>query len=191
MWRSSLTVAVLLLFSAFVLAQHGGSAGGSSGGSSGGGSSHGGGGSSGGSSGGHSGGSSGSSSHASGSSGSASHGKSGTASGSTHESNVQGTSIRQRQGGANKAVHSEKRSFFSILRHPFRRREKNEADLRRRVCKDGPCVVCPAVQVSNSMAGVEHSLRIVIRAIADTRGSGRAMGASRVRLFWISARDFA
>lgn len=152
MRRSSLTVAVVLLFSAVVFAQHSGGGGSSGGSSGGGGGSHGGGGSSGASSGGHSGGSS-SSSHASASSGSASHGKSGTTPPSTHQSNVRGSSIRVPHGEAAKAVRPEKRSFFSILRHPFRRQEKPVTDLRRRVCLNGPCVVCPAGQVSNGRGG--------------------------------------
>lgn len=45
---------------------------------------------------------------------------------------------------------SEKRSFFSFLRHPFRKPEPNPpaktkpvADLRRPVCLRGPCTLCP------------------------------------------------
>jgi len=43
----------------------------------------------------------------------------------------------------------EKRTFFSFLRHPFRKPQlKTEADLRRRICAKGPCPVCPAGQAS-------------------------------------------
>jgi hypothetical protein len=45
----------------------------------------------------------------------------------------------------------EKRSFFSFLRHPFRRPQPTSApiavaNLRHRVCLSGPCMACPAGQ---------------------------------------------
>jgi len=45
----------------------------------------------------------------------------------------------------------EKRSFFSFLRHPFRRPQPAPeptavANLRHRVCLSGPCMACPAGQ---------------------------------------------
>ena len=63
-------------------------------------------------------------------------------------------SIRQPNTGTQgKTPISEKRSFFSFLRHPFRRPEPNPppktkpvADLRRPVCFRGPCAVCPPGQ---------------------------------------------
>lgn len=179
--RSSLTVAVIFLFSVAVFAQHssGGSSAGSSSGSSAGssaasssgGASHSGGSSSGGGgsySGGHSsgGGSSSGSSHASGSSGSGSHGRSdGNSSRSTHEpqsntrqfvrdGNGHGTTIREPHSGPEKSVQPVKRSFFSVLRHPFHKPQpKPEADLRRRVCITVPCHVCPVGQASNGKGG--------------------------------------
>ncbi len=155
--RSSLTVAVVLLFSAAVFAQH---SGGSSGGSSGGGGSHGG--SSGGSisssasSGIHSsGGASGSSSHSSNSSGLSSHSKSGTSpTQSMHGANGSGLNIRGPHSEAAKTVQPGKRGFFSILRHPFRKGEpKPVANLRHSICLRGPCPVCPAGQMSNGLGG--------------------------------------
>jgi len=40
----------------------------------------------------------------------------------------------------------EKRGFISFLRHPFRRPEPR-ADLRRKICLNGRCTVCPAGRV--------------------------------------------
>ena len=179
--RFTLALAVILLFSSSTLAQH--STTGVGGGSSGGGSSSSGGGgshssSSGGSSssGSHSGGSSGNSgsSHSSGGSvshssgahssgGSVSHGSSGHSSSSAAASFHSGVreshsnavhSIREPNAGLRgKTEPSEKRSFFSFLRHPFRRPvpkpeppTKPVADLRRRICLTGPCAVCPTGQ---------------------------------------------
>jgi hypothetical protein len=44
----------------------------------------------------------------------------------------------------------EKRTFFSLLRHPFRKPQpKTEADLQRGICgKKRPCPVCPAGQTA-------------------------------------------
>jgi hypothetical protein len=164
---SSLFVAAFLLFSTITFAQHssGGGGGGNSGGSSGSGS-HGD--SSGGSSyssssgGSHSSGGSGSSSSAHSSSGSAPHGSSAHSSIASPASSHSNVSTSQ----SNRAhpVHepntnvrtrtetTEKRGFFSLLRHPFRKPEpkpepkKVVADLRRPVCFKGPCPVCPVGQ---------------------------------------------
>ena len=65
-------------------------------------------------------------------------------------------SIREPNTGIQgKTQISEKRSFFSFLRHPFRRPEPNPppktkpvADLRRPVCFRGPCTLCPNGQAS-------------------------------------------
>jgi hypothetical protein len=150
----TLALAVILLFSSNSLAQHSAGGGGSSGGasSSGGGSSHGG--SSGGSS------SSGSSgSHSSG--GSASHSSSShslsSTSASSHSSvhETQSRSIHEPNAAARgETESSQKKSFLSFLRHPFRRHEPTPeptvtpaADLRRPVCFKGPCPVCPAGQI--------------------------------------------
>ena len=155
MRRSGLTVALVLLFSAATFAQHsgGGSSGGSSGG--GGGGSHGGGGSSsssGGSSGGHSSGGSGSSatSHSSGSSHS-----SNSSSSQSSARGVSGASASVARGtrGDGAKTAAPRRSFFSFLRHPFRRPEpKPVANLRRAICI-GRCPVCPAGQVANGKGG--------------------------------------
>jgi len=175
--RVTLAVAVTLLFSPATFAQHSGG-GGSSGGSSssgggGGGGSHGG--SSGGSSssgssgGGHSSGgssssgssSSGSSSHSSG--GSASHGSSGhssSAAPTSSHSNANNTHSNNAHSvhEPNAELHArtetpEKRTFFSFLRHPFRKPEpkpepttKPVAELRRPICLRGRCAGCPAGQ---------------------------------------------
>jgi len=150
---SSLWVAAVLLVCSATFAQHS-SGGGSSGGSSGGGSHST-------SSGGSSSSSSSASSHSSG--GSVSHGSSvhGSNSGSasstspTRESHSSTErSIREQNAGAqSKTVHSEKKSFFSFLRHPFRKPEpkpdpkaKLVADRRRPICVHGRCLVCPAGQ---------------------------------------------
>lgn len=166
---SSLCIAAVLLLSVITFAQHssGGGGGGSSGGSSGGGGgAHGG--SSGGSSfsgGGHSSGGSGSSSSPHSSAGSASHGSSGHGSiatpASTHPGVNNSRSVTNSHTNHERSVHEpttgsrvrtempEKRSFFSFLRHPFRKPEpkaKTVADLRRPVCFRGPCTVCPQGQ---------------------------------------------
>ena len=58
-------------------------------------------------------------------------------------------SIREPNTGAQgKTQISEKRSFFSFLRHPFRKpmpepKTKPVADLRHRICLTGPCTLCP------------------------------------------------
>lgn len=128
---SGLAVAVILLFSSIVVAQHS-SGGGSSGGSSGGGShsSYSGGGRSFG----------GSATHSA-SSGSRAYYSSHRTSGSNAA-----PAIRER-GIARVLSQPEKRTFFSFLRHPFRKPQpKTEANLRRRICAKGPCPVCPAGQ---------------------------------------------
>ena len=142
---SGLSLAAMLLFSSTMLAQHS-SAGGGGGGSSGGGGSHGG--SSGGSAssgGGHS------------SGGSGSHSSGGHSSGSTSShSGVHGSPSHGSHSilGTNRGVNAktgqpEKRSFFSFLRHPFRKPEPKPepktrlvADRRRPTCFRGPCPVC-------------------------------------------------
>lgn len=160
---SSLSLAVILLVSSVVLwAQHSSGAGGGSGGggASGGGSHSGGGGSSfsGGSSGGHSSGGSG-----------GGHSSAGLVS---HASSFRGTSgrgtnsiVTPRSGGQETAANlryplhglnlaaevrpapPEKRSFFSILRHPFHRPERKapvEANIVLPACGRGHCRPCPA-----------------------------------------------
>jgi len=173
---SSLCVAAVLLLSPMSFAQHssGGGGGGSSGGSSGGGS-HGG--SSGGSSysgssgGGHSSNGSNSSSSTHSSGGSGSHGSSGHGSnghGSNGLSSASSSSHSNVSPSHSNSVHSvrepntnvrtrtettEKKGFFTFLRHPFRKpepkpdpRTKPVADLRRPICFKGPCPVCPVGQ---------------------------------------------
>jgi len=173
---SGLSLAVVLLFSSTMLAQHssgGGGGGGSSTSSGGGGGSHGGssGGSvsSGGSGGGHS--SGGSGSHAS-----AGHSSGGHSSGSTsshsgvHGSQTHGPhSILEPNRGVNtRTAPPERRSFFSFLRHPFRKPEpKSEpktklvVDLRRPFCLHAPCPVCPPGQLHAGGCGsfVVHTRR--------------------------------
>jgi hypothetical protein len=145
---SGLSLATILLFSSVMLAQHSsGGGGGSSGGGGGGGGSHGGSVSSGGSGGGHS--SGGSSSHSSG----GGHSSGGHGSGSIssrsggHGSQTHGphSVLGSHRGVNTKNAQSEKRSFFSFLRHPFRKPEpavKPVADLRRPICVHGRCPVC-------------------------------------------------
>jgi len=70
-------------------------------------------------------------------------------------------SIREPNSGTQgKTPISEKRSFFSFLRHPFRRPEPNPppktqpvADLRRPVCFRGACAVCPPGQAHTGACG--------------------------------------
>ena len=159
---SSLCVATVFLFSSLTFAQHSSGGGGSSGGSSGGGS-HGG--SSGGSSsasssgGSHTSGGTSSSSSAHSSGGSGSHGSSAHSSASpsshanantSHPNTVH--SVREPNNVRARTETTEKKSFFSFLRHPFRKPEpkpepkKLVADLRRPVCLKGPCPVCPVGQ---------------------------------------------
>lgn len=165
---SVLAVSLILLFSQTILAQHSSGGGGSSGGSSGGGS-HGGG-SSGGSSAGSSGGgySGGGGSHG-GYSGGHGSGGSGSHSSGSHSSgagggatNSHGQTLHSHTGrpvhepGFGRAplngtvkAQPTRRSFFSFLRHPFRKHQpKTVADLRRRPCLKGACKVCPAGQAS-------------------------------------------
>jgi hypothetical protein len=137
---SGLAVAVVLLFSSAVFAQHSSSGGSSSGGSSSGGTS-----AASFSSGGHSSGSSGSSSGHS-SAGSSSHGTS--AGSSKSPSNARSTPYSSESSvhlGA--AAQPEKRTFVSHLFHPFRKPEAKlaQADLRRSLCSKGHCV-CPGGQ---------------------------------------------
>ena len=143
----------ILLFSTNILAQHSAGGGGSSSGASSGG---GGGGSHGGSSAGSFS-SASSSSHSSG--GSVSHRSTANAptSGSaSSRSGVRGAqpkalnTVRQTNAAVpGKTEPSQKRGFFSFLRHPFRKPLPPEAtspplaDLRRPVCFKGPCQVCP------------------------------------------------
>jgi hypothetical protein len=177
--RFILAISVIFLLSPAMLAQHSSGGGGSSGGSSssgggGGGGSHSGG-SSGGSSssgssgGGHSSGGSASPSSSSPSSnshsagGSGSHGSSGHSSSAApapshatvnnaHSNNMH--SVREPNAGMHARTETpEKRTFFSFLRHPFRKPEpkpepttKPVADLRRPICLRGRCAACPTGQ---------------------------------------------
>jgi hypothetical protein len=168
---SSLSLAAVLICSAAAFAQHSSGGGGSSGGSSGGsgGGSHG-------SSGGSAAGSS-TGSHSSG--GSAARGSSTSqgarghtsSSASSHSSEHLSRSSPARTNSAPgagvraKFEPSGRRSFFSFLRHPFRkpepktdRKPKIAADLRRPICFKGPCLICPAGQASGVCAGlvVDH-----------------------------------
>jgi hypothetical protein len=172
---SSLCVSAVFLLSTLTFAQHssgggGGSSGGSSSGASSGGS-HGG--SSGGSSyssssgGSHNSGGSGSNSSAKSASGSAPHGSTGHSSSasttSSHASTSHSNSVRSvREPNSEvrtRTESTEKRGFFTLLRHPFRRpvakpevKLKPVADLRRPVCFKAPCPVCPAGQARIGVA---------------------------------------
>ncbi len=156
----ALALAMVLLFSSNTVAQHSSGGGGSTGGSS----SSGGGGSHGGGSGGSSS-SGGSGGHSSG--GSSSHGSSGHSSstgstssrvGASHPSSSHSGvldshsgathSMREPNAGMRGKSGTEKRGFFSILRHPFRKPQPKPeprltADLRRPICFRGPCPICP------------------------------------------------
>src|SRR5579862_1287589 len=161
--RFALSVAVILLFSPAIFAQHsssGGSSSSPSSSSSGGGGSHGGssGGSaaasssSGSSSGGHSSGATTSGRSSSGAS--SSHGSSSLLRGSSEQSSTAAPASLHFSGSNPTSVHSvreEKRSFFSFLRHPFKKPEpkpvpSSVAYLRRPICFRGPCQVCPGGQ---------------------------------------------
>ena len=172
---SGLSLTAVLLFASFTLAQHS-SGGSSSGGSSSSGSSSGGShsSSSGGSS--YSGGSSGGGSHSSG--GSAAHGSSTSQGASGHNSNspsshssahLSRSSPARTNSAPGAGVRAKfeppgRRSFFSFLRHPFRKpepktdRKPKIAALRRPICFKGPCLICPAGQANGVCAGlvVDH-----------------------------------
>lgn len=160
MRHSGLSLAVFLLLSAVIWAQHGsggGGGGGSSSASSGGGSHGGGGGGSGYSGGGHSSGGG----HASGTTSTtpSSHARGSTlASSNSIESYRFGSrgptsSLRHSPQELNlapqlKPVPPEKHSFFSFVRHPFHRPNPNRAQINpvRPICFRGLCGVCPARQ---------------------------------------------
>jgi len=184
--RFTLALAVILLFSPNSFAQHSGGGGGSAsaGSSGGGGGSHGGssggGGGSASSGGGHSSGG-GSAAHSSGgssshSSGSASHGSSAHSSSSGAASSHSGASHSNtasnnlpsihapRTGSRGQAQTSQKRGFFSFLRHhvpkplpnppePKPEPKQPVAELRRPVCFRGPCPVCPAFHGGSGCGG--------------------------------------
>jgi len=194
MMRRTLAVSIVLLYAAAMLAQHssgGGSSGGggSHGGSSGGSSSSGGSHTSGGGSASHGSGSSGSSaSHGSSSHGSSSHGSSSYSSSGSHGSSGRSapsvtvasrsslteshsnpsSSIREPNAGMRAGTKpTEKRGFFSFLRHPVGKPKPRldltstpapkpvpVTDLRHRVCLRGPCTVCPTGQVHSGGACV-------------------------------------
>jgi hypothetical protein len=146
---SGLSLAAILLISSVALAQHSSGGGGSSGGgASSGGGSHGG--SSGGSSssgGSHSAG--GSAAHTSGT-----HTANSGASASGHRS--QGNALQSgARGSAHMKAQPEKRGFFSVVLHPFRKPQpKPVADLRRWPCVKGPCPVCPAGSAHSGGCGI-------------------------------------
>ena len=155
---SGLSLTAILLSTSVAFAQHGGGGGGgggSSGGSSGGGSHGGGGASSSGGSGGHSSGGGGShsssgSGHGSGSHGSGGHGSKtpGVTRTPTRSPGAPTGSIRQANGALQSKSAAEKRTFFSFLRHPFRRPpSKMVVRPRPPVCRKGPCRICPAGKV--------------------------------------------
>jgi hypothetical protein len=168
---SSLCVAAVLLFSSAAFAQHSSGASSSSSASnssSGGGGSHssssGGSSSSGSSAGSHSsGGSVSSTSSAHGSGGAVSHVSSARSSSSAsvsshpvvHDPRSNAVpAIREPNAGARgKTEPSEKKGFFSFLRHPFRKPSpkpepttKVVSNLRRWICVNGPCAICPPGQ---------------------------------------------
>jgi hypothetical protein len=158
---SGLSLAAILLFSSAVWAQHssGGGGGGSSAGGASAGGSHGGGGgssSSGGSSGGHSSGGSGGG-HNSG--GTVSHGSSFRGSSARGTSSIGRSGVPEAAANLRYPLHGlnlapefrpaapQKRSFFSILRHPFHRPERKppvEANIVLPTCVRGHCRPCPA-----------------------------------------------
>ena len=158
---SGLRLAVILLSASVAFAQHGGGGGGGSSGGGGGGSS--GGGSHGGGGGGYSGGSAGHSSGGGGGSGgghstSSSGHSSGSPSSGGHGSNAAGTTrtgprspstatspIHEPKGTLAAKAAPEKRTFISVLRHPFRRPQpKTVVVPHPPFCLKGACRVCPA-----------------------------------------------
>lgn len=169
---SSVVVAVVFLFSPGVFGQHSsGGGGGSSGGSSGGGSHGSSGGSSSGASSSHASSSSGGSSHSASSHSSAGSRSSSTAhssprssGSSSHGSSVAPAGPRSNtssRAGAAKTAQPGKRSFFSFLRHPFRRPEAKpiESDLRRPICKGEDCKKPAPKPPEPAPAPVESDLR--------------------------------
>jgi hypothetical protein len=187
----SLALAVILLFSPNTFAQHSGGGASASAASSGGGGSHAGssGGGSASSGAGHSSGG-GSSSHSSGSSSHSSTGHSSSARAASSRSNPPHSATSHSNTASNNlhSIHaasagsrgqaqtSQKRGFFSFLRHhvpnplpnqPAPKPEPKEpvAELRRPICFRGPCPVCPAGQVHGGSACAGTILRDRIRRV--------------------------
>jgi hypothetical protein len=136
---SGLSLAAILLSCSVAFAQHGGGGGGggSSGGSAGGGSHGGGGGSI----------SSGSGGHSSGGGG-GSHGSSGSGHTGSRGSGGHGSKTASLTRTPKSKSAAEKPTFFSFLRHPFRRPQPElVAGPRPPVCPKGPCRICPAGKV--------------------------------------------
>jgi hypothetical protein len=175
--RITLALAVILFFPSNILAQHSAGGGGSSGGSS-----SGGGGSHSGSSGGSV--STGSSASYS-SSGSFSHSSSVHTSSSTPASPHSGVSATQPSTSHSVSAPSagvQKKSFFSSLWHPFRRAQptpaptvKPVADLRRPLCFEGPCAVCPKGECGTAV--------IANNIVRRPCGTGEFRGACLQRTF--------
>lgn len=170
---SGLSLAVILLSVSVAFAQHGGggggsSGGGSSGGGSSGGGSHGGGGggsSSSGGSGGHSSGGGGGHSSSSGTHSSGSHSSGGKGSNtSVTRPGTRGPDaahpIREPNGALQAKAAPEKRTFFSFVRHPFRRPQPKAVVVARRpVCLKGPCRVCPPGKLGRGCGVLPTSVR--------------------------------
>jgi len=189
---SGLSLAVVLLFSSVVLAQHSSGGGGGTGGGGGGGS-HGGSVSSGGSGGGHS--SGGSGSHSSGgghnsgghSSGSISSHSAGHGSQTHNPHSILGSN----RGVNTKTAQPEKRSFFSILRHPFRKPEpkpgpktKLVAEMRRPIHSRPVSSLSPRTWLALSWS--------IGDAIPVRRATfGVVAPACSRLLFWTTAPDLA
>lgn len=85
----------------------------------------------------------------SGGGGSVSHSSGGSTHGSSSHASASGSHAIGRNsahGGLHiETSQHEKKGFFSALRHPFRKAEPKEVvELRRRICPNGRCQVCPA-----------------------------------------------
>ena len=82
---------------------------------------------------------------------------------------------------------SQKRGFFSFLRHPFRKPEPKpeptgslrSADLRRPLCFKGPCPVCPAGHEWDGCAGLIVDAPIAASAARRENSGTAALACSR------------
>ncbi len=72
----------------------------------------------------------------------------------------------------------EKRAFFSFLRHPFKKPQpKTEADLQRRICaKKGPCPVCPVGQTAGKNGACVPSTQALLCRTGEYWNNGGCVG---------------
>ena len=89
---------------------------------------------------------------------------------------------------------TEKRGFFSILRHPFRKPQpkpepKLTADLRRPICFRGPCLVCPTGYARESADAEERLSRLCASLRRGRRLERRRLPGSRITFPMTATRE--